>query len=336
MKEILNFIKEIIPKDLSNVRAVVGDSKYKGLTVDKKNFHELNKKSYFNQVVFVDGGNAELFNNNSFSIQKLRIYSCVYSGKKKIFFQRKDYDSLSYIQFNKELAYFFETFPNSISLKINPNDPQLKFGVNRAPLSLTADIARRFLELEEARTMCERFPNSLIVLDGSLKPNYPNEEKFLNKLFKSAEENGCSVCSVVKTTNTLTNKLLPLTYVLDKKSNKELWFYFPIIENNNKEHKAEILFAKLNKKSKFVFKIEIYEGNINLMKEIISTLAYYSADVSFPGYPYGLIDADRFARISNDEKNVLRLKLSHIIPKHLRISENNNLAHDLLNKLINR
>lgn len=72
------------------------------------------------------------------------------------------------------------------------------------------------------------------------------------------------------------------------------------------------------------------------MKEIVSTLAYYSADVSFPGYPYGLIDADRFARISNDEKNVLRLKLSHIIPKHLRISENNNLAHDLLNKLINR
>ncbi len=336
MKEILNFIKASMPKDLSNVRAVVGDSKYKGLMIDEKNFHDLNKQSYFSNVVFIDGGNAELFNNDSFSIQKLRVYSCVYSGRKKSFFERKDYDSASYIKTGRGITYYLKTFPEKIKFEINPNDPQVKFGVNRAPLSLTADIARRFLELEEAKTMCGKFPNSLIVLDGSLKPNYPNEISLLNELFKSADKNNCSICSVAKTTNTLTNKSLPLTYVLDKKSDKKSWFYFPIIENHNEEHKAEIIFAKLNEKSKFVFKIEIYKKNINSLREILSTLSYYSADVSFPGYPYGLIDADRFARISNDEKNVLRLKLSHILPKEVRISENNALAHDILNQLINR
>jgi hypothetical protein len=31
-----------------------------------------------------------------------------------------------------------------------------------------------------------------------------------------------------------------------------------------------------------------------------------SKDISFPGYPYGLIIADRFARVSNNEKAYLR------------------------------
>ena len=63
-----------------------------------------------------------------------------------------------------------------------------------------------------------------------------------------------------------------------------------------------------------------------------------STDYTFPGYPYGLIDADRLARITGAERgfycDVLRSQLATMgkwdkFYRHVKATD----AHGLLNKL---
>jgi hypothetical protein len=42
---------------------------------------------------------------------------------------------------------------------------------------------------------------------------------------------------------------------------------------------------------------------------VTSALASNSKDLSFPGYPYGLVDADSFARVSGEEIDSYRVPL---------------------------
>ncbi len=336
MLRIKNKFDFIFHQDLKNIKVVVGDCKYIGLELKKENFHNINGPN-IKRVIFTDGGNAELFNNNSLSVQKLRVYSSVYENKKRLQSFREDLDAIAYTSIrNGEIIYTLETEPNKINLSLDSNDSSIRKGMNRAQISSMFDVARRFLEIKQSSDMCRKFHNSLIVLDGTLKPNYPGEKEILNELYKTAEENDCFVCAVAKTNNLITNKSLPVNYVLEKIAPFEKWYYYPIMQNKNSNHKAEIIMAKLNKSSKFIFRIEIAKHNMNNIGTIIATLKEFSSDFSFPGYPYGLIDADRFARISNDEKNILRLRFLHKLNKEVVNSENNTTAHDILNRIINR
>ena len=64
--------------------------------------------------------------------------------------------------------------------------------------------------------------------------------------------------------------------------------------------------VKLNKNSRYIFKLEIFNKNKYEINEIMSILKNNSKDPVFLGYPYGLIEADQFARISNKEKDYLK------------------------------
>jgi hypothetical protein len=78
--------------------------------------------------------------------------------------------------------------------------------------------------------------------------------------------------------------------------------------------------------------------NENDVNEVFAQLAKNSQDMCFPGYPYGLIDADRFARVREGEvQNFQVLLLSEIskrgkwkkFAQHIRASD----AHEILNIL---
>jgi len=61
-----------------------------------------------------------------------------------------------------------------------------------------------------------------------------------------------------------------------------------------------------------------------------------SRDPVFLGYPYGLIEADRFSRISNQEKERLRLQLKLAFGrdyKRIEEFENSLNAHDILDSI---
>ena len=86
-------------------------------------------------------------------------------------------------------------------------------------------------------------------------------------------------------------------------------------------------FVKLNQKAKHVFR---FEGN----KEVLPYLINNSNDALFLGYPYGLIFVDKIARISNSEKN--SLKMNFLLRKdNQEIAEylNTSNAHEILDNI---
>ena len=88
-------------------------------------------------------------------------------------------------------------------------------------------------------------------------------------------------------------------------------------------------FTKLHPNSDYVFH---FQGN----PEALNTLIQLSNDPVFPGYPYPLIYADKFARITNQEKEFLRTqfitKLGHDFNK-LKKYINSTNAHDILDNI---
>jgi len=60
-----------------------------------------------------------------------------------------------------------------------------------------------------------------------------------------------------------------------------------------------------------VFRFEILLEQFKKMTDqdkidVLSSLAANSQDIAMPGYPYGMIDADRFAQVRMNELNMYR------------------------------
>ncbi|MEM2914852.1 MAG: hypothetical protein QXH91_05580, partial [Candidatus Bathyarchaeia archaeon] len=114
--------------------------------------------------------------------------------------------------------------------------------------------------------------------------------------------------------------LLGAVRKLAEDNNVQGKWYFKVAEATSSDHNAVIFVTKLSPKAQHVFRYEIYrqqflkmsEENIN---EIFSHLAMNSQDIGFPGYPYGLIDADRFARVQDKEIEGFRILLLSEISK---------------------
>jgi hypothetical protein len=93
----------------------------------------------------------------------------------------------------------------------------------------------------------------------------------------------------------------------------------------------------------YVFRYEISNEQVKRMSEselneVIYCLVANSIDISFPGYPYGLIDADDNARVRNNETEMYKMMILSEISKlgswgkfvrHIRSSD----SHDILNHL---
>ena len=65
----------------------------------------------------------------------------------------------------------------------------------------------------------------------------------------------------------------------------------------------------------------------------ISALAPYAKDPVFIGYPYGLIEADRAARVSMQESSSLQFQLKERLGSSLGQSLASKNAHSILDKL---
>ena len=55
-----------------------------------------------------------------------------------------------------------------------------------------------------------------------------------------------------------------------------------------------------------MFKFESFKNSKICVDAVFSFLAANSTDPVFLGYPYGLVESDRFARVSNRERECIR------------------------------
>jgi len=303
------------------------NSRYTPLKIESKNFHEISSKKSDKRILFVDGGSSILFESADFCIGIIRIGGIVYSSAKRVKRSSEEFHILI-----KEIngKYYIKTYPETSfsNITFNPEDESLKNGLEKCTVSKIISVIRRFVEIDYAYKHSSDV--DYILLDGTLEARYPLEDKYLEKLFATGK-----ACALSKTCSLTTKNGLSITKTLYD-MNEKSWYYHPIIINNNPKHEAEIYFVKLHEKSRYVFRFEVQKNFSKDVEKLFSDIYLNSKDPIFLGYPYGFIDVDQYVRVSDEESELLRTKMSmrlgkdwNEFSKHL----NSMNAHSILDKI---
>src|SRR3989338_874127 len=331
ISDILDSLKELTKAKGTIVQ--FNDPSYTPIPISPKNFHKI-RESAGKKTAFIDGGNAEILKSPSFSLQLLRVCSVIFQDNKKVSSRIKECFVLTKAK-DIEGKIFYETsFFQEAREKINFDsfDGTIRQGNHRISISSIAGVIRRLLELDlAAETIINLEKGDAIVLDGDLKASITGEKEYLNILLAKAKEKGVIVSALSKTSDLFTeagSSLIPLIESLAPK--KEAWFYFPLVDIDSDIHKADIYVTKLNRNAKHIFKCEVAQGSD---ANIFSSLANNSKESVFLGYPYGLIEADRLARVTNREKEYYQTILLHKLKGSIDSFLNISSAHSILDSI---
>ena len=337
---------------------------YKPFPISKENFRHIESIQSDRRLAFVDGGNQEILGAPNFSVQFNRVYFCIFAQQQRVFEDKLpspvEFLSLTHSTFKGgEIIYdtqlipleddYKELLPKESDLSFNSFDRTVTVGTQRADIERVASIARRFAEWNYAFNVVEKRLNEgdVLVVDGTLQTSFTNELKYVKKVYAAANSKGVIVTGISKTSRLFTTTGLSLLGAVRRVAEEAkiggAWF-IPIAEVQTSDHNAFIFVVKLNSIADHVFRFEINHEQFEQLgfkgvNEILSLLSDNSRDISFPGYPYGLVDADRFARVTETEaatcKALLLSEISRIgkWPKllgHIQAID----AHDVLNMLV--
>ena len=180
-------------------------------------------------------------------------------------------------------------------------------------------------------------------MDGSLQTNFKNEIKYANKLYSLAMSKGVIVCGLAKTSRLITESgdpLLARIAEIAEDVSYEKW-YVKVAEEISADDRGFMMAVKFHGKSQFVFRFEILREQFESMSadelnSVLDSLVKNCQDVAMLGYPYGAIDADRFAQVRHDELNMyqgfmMAEKMRHPEWKKLQKYSASLAAHDVLN-----
>jgi len=350
MQQIYNRIIELVKNNISDIKdnhIQFSDTNYKPFNFNKNNFKEIINTANNNKIAFIDGGSAEIIKSPNFSLNLIRVYYAIYKNNKRI--DAKKYDFYSFVStknINNELFYNVESIklnggndiiPDDEDLLMNSFDETIKQGISRASISNVINVIRRFSELKAAINVIGILDkNDIIVLDGSLQCTFTNEKKYFEELYKKAQEKNIIICGLSKTTTLLTDKGNSISNALNKFNINGKWLYHPVVEIRSNGHQADIAFVKLHEKSKYIFRFEIYKEQKQHIGNSINLLSTNCKDIVFVGYPYGLIEADRNARVSNQEKEMMLTYFSTKLGKDwekIKESLSSVNAHEILDSI---
>jgi hypothetical protein len=311
-----------------------GNSDYELLPFPPASFVPIKDVEPNIRTAFVDGGNQEILGAPNFSAQINRVYFNIFRGRDRIlprFLPRRvEFYSATMASYrNKEIFYDTRVFPLKVEfedlipedrhLSFSSMDRTVTFGNQRADIQHVASVGRRFAEWELAKHVIEDEleKGDLMVHDGSLQTSLTNEQTYMARALKAAVEKGVVFAGVSKTSTLFTTTGLSLLGAVQKLAEdygvKGPWC-LPIAKVANVQHNAFICVVKLHENANYVFRYEIYGEQARRMSDedlcsVTSALTSNSKDISFPGYPYGLVDADSFARVSGDEIDAYRVPL---------------------------
>ena len=311
-----------------------GDPRYFPKKLSVGNFTEILPSDNGSRVCFVDGGNTEILNTPGFVVHLTRVGYCIYEDTVKIdenvIPPSLDFFTIAFaeqrgggIYYSVDVTPASERFqhllPDAEDMLFDSFDRTLMDGLNRAPLTKVANMSRAFIEWRLAEELCRLVlgEGDLLVRDGSLQTSVTGESKYANKAYDEALRKGVLFSGLAKTSNLFTDSGMPLFSAISILANRnelnaKRWYYHPIVDIKAPDHRAVMLAVKLHPRSKHVFRFEILDSQADEMRdfnEVTGLLASNANDLTFPGYPYGLIEADRIARVRDEEIEPLRIQL---------------------------
>ncbi len=277
-------------------------------------------------LVFVDGGNGEIVKGPNVSVQFIRLYATSYGQNVRVSRNLKEF-YLVVLAHQKGLdlgfeATVFNTEGDELQkFAFDAFDPALCWAGRRAEPGTVAGHVRKLLELKFAEELCNNM-TGVLVRDGDLEARGEVMEEALRALKTTAQRKGIVVLGLSKTSTLCTDSGNSALVALRNIAPAGSWNYFA---GNN------IAFVKLHPSSKYVFRCDVFTHDREYLPVVWSALAANSADPAMLGYPYGLIDADKFAQVTEQETSQLRARFAVQSKDIFRSIEAALDAHDLLN-----
>ncbi|MFH1506066.1 MAG: DNA double-strand break repair nuclease NurA [archaeon] len=316
-------LKNIQEESSGSLKLVFNRKGLVPLEIDEKRYHSISPDKSKGKIAFIDGGNSEILASSAFSLHAIRIVALVYEHNKRISIKKKEFKVLVTVDGDKYVSKIFPDFAFP-ALSFDIDDEELRRGKERVEIGRIGSLIRRLAELELATEVAADV--NLVVLDGILEAKFEHERKFLENLYAS----DANIVGIAKTCNLVTNKGGPITAVFEKTGS---WYYYPSIKGSNPDYNADLYFVKLHDRSDYVFRMDVHKGEIGKILALLSTNA---KDPVFLGYPYGLIEADKLARISNKEADLIKTQLMVRFGKDwkkVKRSLNSLNAHQILDNI---
>lgn len=299
-----------------DVFAIFSGKGYTSLKISKNNFNllkNLEKKENNNKILFIDGGNIELFSSPDISLQFIRVYSTIYQNNKRIkCFTKEYYVLISAEKRTEGLFFVVDMFDKQGNVQKNAfcfdtEDKELTEGSFRLNISSVGNLVRDLFELKEAKRLTEELSSGdVLVRDGILQCNHGFAWPYFQELFSAAVAKNIVVVGFAKTTTLFATNGVSVVANLARLQPQGTWCYQNLVEVSNPMHPAQIYFVKLHEKANYLFRVEVYNKANYDFDKVLSLLLANSCDPIFLGYPYGLVEADKFARVTNQEKEFMK------------------------------
>ncbi len=279
------------------------------------------------KIAFVDGGDGVLYESADSLITVNRVYFSMFRGRDRI--KPRSSPRIQFFAFvtanvrteggKKTVSHDTRLFAyNDWDRRHLPSESDLTSRAGGSPAlhgARHASPERRFAELLLARHVVEDElgPGDMIVMDGSLQTGVTNEKKYSDGLYDAAVRKGVIVCGLAKTSRLITESGEPLLARISEIADAVPFgtWYVRVAEEASAGARGFMLAARFHEKSPYVFRFEILReqfegmgpGDVN---SVMYSMAANSQDVAMLGYPYGAIDADRFAQVRAHERGMYR------------------------------
>lgn len=217
-------------------------------------------------MLFVDGGNGELLPGNACTVVLVKVCGLLYQQRLRKRFTEQYYCICSL----SENGVHVQTFPKSCC------DGKTLEG----DLPGVANTVRRLLELSFAKEHAEEV--IAVCLDGSFDTASKEEEASLSELKMRAP------CISFSKTCSLTHKGFYITILAEHEAARAERCLIPW---------KNTYLVKLHPRASHVFRVDV-AGDA---RSLLGALAAYASDPSFFGYPYPLILADKYAKVTQQD-----------------------------------
>ena len=303
----------------------------KRCTVRGANFAEIPDTDEPRRIAFVDGGNATLAEAPSFLIGMNRVYYSLFRGDKRQRPARQPRIEF----FSCVTARPPATSPDTAGASGRGGYSTVLFARNgadsgRLPSGAELDAsldgaggrgASRDSLLETPRQLAEwaaagfAIDNELkrgdmVVMDGTLQTSSMRETEFVKPIYAKAIDKGVVLCGLAKTSTLVAADGLPLISRASELAEAaglggRRWFV-GVCDHATDNDMGYTYIARFHERSRYVFRLGLLseqhkDMSGNEVESVLASIAANSRDISMPGYPYGAIDADRFAKVRKRE-----------------------------------